>query len=327
MRTLIVLCAGSRMIEQKPLFLNRHPNGKLLAEKAIEGIFPELYDRIVYAILGETDEKYNAKSILLQELGERYPVEVAVLNEGTSGPADTVYKTIEYSNILGEFDVRDSLNCIKLEKRISGNFIAGLDLTKYEKEVFRVRTKSFIVINEQRQVLDVVEKKFRSDVISVGLYGFKNVNDFNLAYERLGDRNYPIKKLYLSNIISYLIGYKQRVFHCAEVLEHEDWGSPETWNTLQKKYATFFIDADQLINGTLDVSNIGELIEKLRITNKANASLVIFTKSIHISEQEILEQMVNRGIHCIGAVCGISNSCIKYIVENEEQLTNALIGV
>ena len=46
MKSLIVLCAGGRLINGLPIFLNRHPDGKLLAEKAIEGILAESYNRI-----------------------------------------------------------------------------------------------------------------------------------------------------------------------------------------------------------------------------------------------------------------------------------------
>ena len=76
---------------------------------------------------------------------------------------------------------------IEITKNMNGNFVSGLDLTTYNQDVFKVRTKSFIVTNEQNQILDIIEKKFRSDIISVGLYGFKNTNDFIEAYRNLSD--------------------------------------------------------------------------------------------------------------------------------------------
>ena len=49
MRNLIVLCAGARRVNNLPIFLNRHPDGKLLAEKAIEHGQPiPGTERIVY---------------------------------------------------------------------------------------------------------------------------------------------------------------------------------------------------------------------------------------------------------------------------------------
>ena len=51
MNTLIVPCLGRKTIDNQPQYLLRHPNGKLLIERSIEGIFPELYDKIIFAIL------------------------------------------------------------------------------------------------------------------------------------------------------------------------------------------------------------------------------------------------------------------------------------
>ena len=57
MRTLIVLCAGGRVINNLPVFLNRHADGKILAEKAIEGIFAESYDEVIFTILKSINYK------------------------------------------------------------------------------------------------------------------------------------------------------------------------------------------------------------------------------------------------------------------------------
>ena len=76
MKTLIVPCAGDRKINDIPLFLNKYPDGTLLGIKAIEGIYPEKYDRIIYVILEDIEEKYNATKILKSLLKN---VEVVVL--------------------------------------------------------------------------------------------------------------------------------------------------------------------------------------------------------------------------------------------------------
>lgn len=125
-----MLCAGNRMINNKPVFLNTHPDGRLVAEKAIEGIYPERYDRIVYTILNEDDKKYGAAEIICRSCSNQYPVEIVILNNPTSGPAETVYETVKKARIDGELVVRDSLNLISLSKEMTGNFVAGLNLTK-----------------------------------------------------------------------------------------------------------------------------------------------------------------------------------------------------
>lgn len=317
MRTLLVLCAGNKKINHIPVFMNRHPDGKLLAEKAIEGIFYDTYERIIYVITQDIDEKYNAKSILEKTIGDR--IEVVCLTEETQGPADTVFHAVKMANIKGEFAVRDCLNSIEIKNNIYGNFVSGLDLTKHDQDVYRVKTKSFIVVNEQKQILDIVEKRFRSDVISVGLYGFKSVDDFLEAYHRLKDPAYPIQKLYLSNIISYLIGYKQRVFHCIAVTNHEDWGSLETWNLLQREYATCVIDADSMIGEVLSNGNLKSLADIICKSNRRHIHYVIMTAGI-ISSDEIKDTLVRHGIRCVGVISGISQSNKKMIVSTPDQL-------
>ena len=78
MKTLIVPCVGNRKINDIPLFLNKYPDGKLMAIKSIEGIYPEEYDRIIYVVLKDIEEKYNVTEILKKLLNN---VQVVVLNK------------------------------------------------------------------------------------------------------------------------------------------------------------------------------------------------------------------------------------------------------
>lgn len=236
MRTLIVLCAGKHMRENLPLYLNRHPDNVLLARKLLEDIYPESYDRIIYTVLREDCEKYNAHKKLQAALEGTFPIEIFTLGAPTSGPAESAYRTIKAMNISGEIVIRDSTSAFRLEKDVRGNFAAGLYLCKYTREIYRVRTKSFIITNEQEQILDIVEKSFRSDIISVGLYGLSDAKDYVMAYEHLSDKRHPIEHLYVSNIISYLIGYQQLIFNHVGVDHYEDWRDPDVWTILREKY-------------------------------------------------------------------------------------------
>lgn len=328
MRTLVVLCAGGRKVNGIPLYLNNHPDGRIIAEKVLEGIFANSYDRIVYSILKEDDEKFNAKKIITDNLSKVYDIDIDVicLDKKTSGPAETVYITIEKAGIEGEISIRDSLNAIKLQKPINGNYLVGLDLTEYNEDVYKVRTKSFIVCNEQNQVLDVVEKRFRSDLISVGLYGFKKTEDFIMAFDKLSDENYPIKSLYISNIISYLIGYKQRVFHCVETTEHEDWGSLETWHLLQKKYALCFLDIDEIIEE--NCTNIKQiLVNELNETKNTKKTFVLFSSREIVCKEDICLELLTRNIKCLGIIDKCPYTIEKQIISSITEMKKFLMEV
>ena len=66
-----------------------------MIERSIEGIFPELYDKIIFAILKDDSIKYNAKEIIENELADNYSIDICEFDKLTSGPAETVYKTIK----------------------------------------------------------------------------------------------------------------------------------------------------------------------------------------------------------------------------------------
>lgn len=323
MRTLIVPCAGSRLLSGIPLFLQRHPDGSLLAEKAIKGIYPEKFDRVVFTVLSDIDKTFGVNKVITEELSKKYPVEVILLPKKTEGPAETVYRTLTLGNVSGEIVIRDSHNFIKIENDMSGNFIAGLDLTQYEKSIEGLRSKSFLILNEQKQVLDVIEKRFCSDVISVGLYGFKKSDDFKMAYEHLSDPNYPIEKLYISHIISYLIGYKQRVFHSVSADIFEDWGTQAVWNRVQKKYSTCFLDLDKVFGKKIPDDQ--KIINELRNASEEGCRFIIY--SSYNVEEKLEKNLKEKGVNVIGAVsnCTFSNS--RMIIDNLASLHSLLLEV
>lgn len=325
MRTLMVLCAGNKALNKIPIFLNRHPNGKLLAEVAIEGIYPEKYTRIIYVVSRYDEINFNAKNVLIKELGGKYTIEVICLPMITQGPADTAYYAIRRANVKGEVTIRDSLNYIQLENEGKGNFIAGLDLTHYERDIKKLRTKSFILLNEQKNVLDVIEKKIKSDIISVGAYGFKKSSDFLAAYRKLKDPSYPIEIMYVSHIISYLIGYEQRIYHCVNALEYEEWGSEEAWAFIQRQYATYFVNMDMLCSED-DITNIPiKLIDKLHVISENGATIVFFTSRIDVDRDKIVKGFLDIGIRCKEVVCGISGSRNRMVIDTLEKMNGIVI--
>ena len=327
MRTLIVLCAGNRMINGKPLYLNIHPDGKMIAEKVVEGIFPEKYDRVVYSILKSADDYFNVSEILKKQIKTDLPVEVVIIDHPTSGPAETVFKTILKAGIEGEIVVRDSLNAINLVSPVDGNFVTSLDLNEYSEDILNIKTKSFIVENEQHQILDIIEKKLRSDVISVGLYGFKDINDFMMAYQHLNDKNYPIKKMYLSHIIAYLIGYRHQIFNCPKVSGFEDYSSDEAWAALQKKYAVCFVDLDVLTDGTDPNELEAFLFSALNGCSRSKINCIVYTAKSDCNPMKIRNAFERAGINCLDVVTGVSYSANRVMVNNISDLKNAIMGV
>lgn len=322
MNTLIVPCLGRKTIDNQPQYLLRHPNGKLLIERSIEGIFPELYDKIIFAILKDDSIKYNAKEIIENELADKYSIDICEFDKLTSGPAETVYKTIKEKNIDGSIVVKDSDNYIKLEEQMEGNFIAGLDLNNSVRDVHNLRNKSFLIINEQNNILDIIEKQIKSEIIGLGLYGFKNVQDFVSAYEKLDDMSYPIDSLYLSHIISYLIGYSQRIFHYISSIEYENWGDERLWKDMQRDYTLYFIDLDNIFKtATLSENNKNRLMA----LQSRGAYFIGYTTHNKEYRNNILQVMEDSGIKFIKVIYDCPYSSVKEIIDTDDLLIQKVL--
>lgn len=323
MSTLILPCVGRKFIDGKPQYIVRHPNGKLLLERSIEGIFPENYEKILVVLLKEDVKKYNVRVLIENEIGNNYPIEVVELPEMTLGPAETVYQAIKLKGIEGQVVVKDSDNYIRIPEHMTANFVAGLDLNEWEKDIHNLRDKSFLILNEQKNVLDVIEKQIKSDVICLGLYGFKKAESFITAYEKLNDESYPINRLYISHIISYLIGYSGKVFRYTSALEYENWGDGRLWKDMQRDYTLYFIDLDNVLGESGVLKEMHK--EKLGILQARGASFIGYTTHDEGYKTVALQVLEEAGLEFIKVVYGCPFSEVKEIIDTDEVLERKVI--
>ncbi len=313
MKTLIVPCVGSSFINDKPKYLAYHPDGKILVQKCIEGIPVNSFNRIIFSIVKKDVDMYSADCVIIDALKD-LPVEVIALPKETTGPAETVYQTIQKAQVHGSIVVKDYDNFLRVDNLEYRNFVAGLDLNEWNQDVHHLRNKSFLILNEQKQILDVFEKQIKSDVICLGLYGFADVMDYVLAYEKLNDNSYPIKKLYVSHIISYLIGYSQRVFRYVPCTEYENWGNDIVWAGVQNAYATYFVDLD-------NVKDNINCLKKMSALYKRGAKFVGFTVQGGECKETLTDEALKYGFSYMDIVCNISYSCVKRVIKNPDDFT------
>lgn len=250
-----------------PNWLCRHPDGEYLIHKCItETNFH--FDRIIIPILREFDEKYDAKHKLKKILKDISPIpEILVINDNTDGPADTIYKTIIESEISGSITVHDSDVFLKTNIEYGDNIVIGLNLQNFKRNIKDISDKSFVKVNENGIILDIIEKEIVSDCICCGIYGFKNADDFCKAYELLSQPHYKINNLYVSNIISYLIGIKNYVFLFNTVEDYCPIDNLVDWKRLNMRYGTYFIDCENIST---------ESIEKIKKICEKGAKVIVF---------------------------------------------------
>jgi hypothetical protein len=147
-----------------------------------------------------------------------------------------------------------------------------------------------------------------------------------MAYERLNDANYPFEKIYLSNIISYLIGYRQRVFHCTETSDFEDWSTKEAWKVLQDKYKICFVNIDGIIQDK-EGDMVKSLTELFNGVRSKKQSYIFFTSRNDIDEEAIKVWLASSGINCLGVVSSCPLTDSRVVVNSSKAFGKALIGV
>lgn len=306
MSTLIVPCAGrsTRFPGMAPKWLLRYPDGQIMLEKSIEGLDLNFFDKVIITIVKEHAEKFSADKILEDifhvQTSEKF--QLCILNDFTSCQAETVNQTLEMCGVKGKFAVKDSDNYIKISipHLANGNFVTGINIETFPNEIRRLNSKSFLTVNDQNIILDIIEKKIKSEYISLGLYGFDSAETFNTAYRHLNSISVSSHEIYLSHVISYLIGTGQAVYQYLEAEDYEDWGTIQDWNIVLNKKSSIILFADDLLFKYDATKNFLPIEENLKTVKKMfddGAQIIIMTSLSNEFKSVIKSELEKFGIH------------------------------
>lgn len=242
MRTLIVPCAGRKLINGAPRWQAILPSGKIVLWECIKNLNYRSFSRIIVTVLAEDEEKYHASEAIQRETSALGKVETLILNKKTEGPAETVFETIAQKKIKGPVAIKDIGTIINEGENPNSNFIFGIDLLKYESDLQNVRNKSFITINEQNDVLDIIEKDVKSGIISLGYYGFEDADDFQNAFRSIREEESGLNGIFISHIIDYLIAIKKRVFTYVETQKYLSVETDKDYSKILRDNLTYCLD-------------------------------------------------------------------------------------
>lgn len=210
--SLIVLCGG--LIKDsfgsiKPL--KPYGNHKTLLEANIDSLLNSKFDNVFVTI---TDSSlFDNFSSVISDIQTRIKskISLVVLPFDTSGPAETLYQTLKRENITGSVIVKDCDTLTIVSGSPVGNCVSGIDVSALKIPTVSKKA-SYLVVSNSR-ILDIVEQDIKSSIISTGIYSFQSASEFCLAYEFLINSFYRHNVcLYISHIISFLIGTKRIVF-------------------------------------------------------------------------------------------------------------------
>ncbi len=331
MNTLIIPCAGksSRFPNMKPKYMLTHPDGKLMVEKAMENINIEVFDRIIITIVKPHDEKYDAKLIMEQVFADNPKVEICLLDDFTSSASETIYLTLKKMNVSGSFVIKDSDNCVGVhfEKNIK-NMIVGYDIHEH-RDVTNIPGKSFLIVNEQNIIQDIIEKKVVSSIICLGVYCFENVNDFIDAYEKMMSEKIS-GEMYISHLISFLLSSDKYIFQAVMATSYNDWGTLTEWEAEQKRYRTYFVDVDGVlmknsgkygkINWYNNETYLEENVAAIKKLQDNGAQIVITTSRGEEFRANLEKLLENVGIKPYAILMGLNHSA--RVVINDFAPTN-----
>ena len=331
MNTLIIPCAGksSRFPNMKPKYMLTHPDGKLMIEKSMEKINVDVFDRIIITIVKPHDEKYEAKLIMEQVFENNPKIEICMLDDFTSSASETVYLTLKKMNVEGAFVIKDSDNRVEVNfnKQIK-NSIVGYNLHEHP-DITNIPGKSFLIVNEQGIIHDIIEKQVVSNIICLGVYCFENTIDFIKAYEEMHTKKIS-GEMYISHVISYMLASNDYVFSSILALSFDDWGTLSEWKEVQKKHRTYFVDVDGVLmkncgkygsrNWYNNTETLTENMEVIRKLQNDGAQIVI-TTSRPEEFRANLEKILNKnGIKPYAMLMGMNHAA--RVVVNDFAPTN-----
>lgn len=222
---IIVPCAGqsSRFPKMLPKYLLEMPDGRLMFEHAVEKWADCIDQKIIFVVLKDHDIKHNSSEIIQSKLSN---AEI-VLVDPTKGPAETVYKALEFvdeNECLFIQDVDSHFKFDNIDQHVN-NFVCTVDL-RDRLDITRVAAKSFVTVNDQDIVTNIVEKSVVSNFIIVGGYFFSTANIFKTSYESLQLQ----EEIFVSHVIKQSM--HEHVFHKVNVTDYNDAGTKEDWEKL-----------------------------------------------------------------------------------------------
>ena len=272
-----------------PYWMDFHPNGGLMIIKSIEGLALENFDAIYITILKKHDEKYDIGKRLFSELtniGVVHKSKLVILDNSTSNQPATIAITIEKERIKGLIVVKDVDNSFSLDM-ISANSIAVFPLD--ELKFVNPSDKSYVLIDENQYISNIIEKKIISRYFSAGLYCFESARIFLDYYNKLKH----IERLYMSHIV-YAMLLDKIMFRPIKVKNYLDWGTKEEWINHKNNYQTIIFTLDTFVSVVnslivVDEINLTEINLKINDFKSNKMTKILFFSNLDSSFDSMIK--------------------------------------
>lgn len=223
--TLIVPMINAEM-ENIPIeFQQDNKTGLINCVRSLMNIDMSQFTAIHFILLKSDEEKWHISEriqIDLRIIGvPNIPIKFSFEDNVTSSQAETIYNEIERNNISGAIFIKDADNACSCENITPKNSVLIYPLES--TPIVDPQHKSYIVVDDQNFVMNIIEKRVISGMFNCGGYSFENVNDFTNAYENIKKYESKNVHMYISNIIYWLMLYKGLKFRPIEATAYDDF--------------------------------------------------------------------------------------------------------
>ncbi|MGB8365407.1 MAG: hypothetical protein ACLQUZ_09250 [Rhizomicrobium sp.] len=244
MRTLLLPCAGrsSRYPGVRPKWMLTLPDGALALQRAANSVPSDAYERVVIAIRADHDASYGCRDLLRRAFGQS--AEIVVLDRDTRGPADTVAHMIRQADITGAIAIKDADSFFDPAPLPDCSFASVVDV-RTAPRMANIGAKSFAVVDDNGNVVEMVEKSLASNHVCVGLYGCADARLFVEHFLEIS-RTKVRAELFVSHVLSSAIRA------CVSVVPHHvtnlvDVGTLEDWRRYVRSRGTIVCDIDGVV--------------------------------------------------------------------------------
>lgn len=277
-RNLLLPIAGesTRYPNDIPKWFIQHPKGHSMLVEAIRGLPLEDFDKIY--IIGLNKHKKEIMRVSL-EMVDEYNIKpvIVILKYRTSSQPETVYKGIKQAKIKGSILIKDCDGQFSYSPDWNSNHVAVADLHKVGK--INAGNKSYVKIDRNNTLGNIVEKQVISNLFNVGGYYFISSDEYCRYFNKLTETN-----IYVSHII-YEMLLDKKTFFIEEVDDYKDWGTINDWmDYIRELYSDKTIVMD--LDGTLCCSEnkpystrrpIKSVVSKLRKAKELGYYVIIST--------------------------------------------------
>ena len=294
---------------------------RMMVTEAISGLNLDFFVHIYFICLQQHEDKYQFMKGFVSELddaGLREKSNIVLLPEQTDSQSETVYTFLSGYDLDGFVFIKDSDGFYRcdVEER---NQVAYFDLN--DMDDINARTKSYVDLDVNDVVTNIVEKKVISSTFSSGGYGFADAKEFCKTFEKLQDMD---GECYISHIIFEMM-LSGSTFYGTKTTDFKDWGTLDAWNKYKSQYKCLFVDID----GTLITNSShhfppyvgsGEPIENnidflAELHEQGKTKIVLTTRRPDKFRQLTIMELQTKGIPFDELVMGLPH-CQRVIIND-----------